>query len=78
MFLVFVYDTLSVVCHTDAYIVIFAIKMYIDFSFIRSVFEGIGQQVVHYFFILTGSKDMFRFSTSHMKQKLMVWSRAYS
>ena len=29
------------------------------------------------FFILTGSKDMFRFSTSHMKQKLMVWSRAY-
>ena len=41
MFLVFVYDTLSVVCHTDACIVIFAIKMYIDFSFIRSVFEDV-------------------------------------
>ena len=65
MFLVFVYDTLSVVCHTDACIVIFAIKMYIDFSFIRSVFEGIGQQVVHYFFYfnrIEGHVQVFYFA----------------
>lgn len=65
MFLVFVYITLSVVCHTDAcHIVIFAIKMYIDFSLSGVYLKALDNKlfITFYFNRIEGHVQVFYFA----------------